>query len=105
MALAEVANGRELLPDFLSGSCKTAKFGKLEVESGEAGVFHEVKLVFAFVKAGLDIVGEVDEELLGKRAGPGSRGGRRVEGRDNSREGVKEMGWGVQPGTESSHGS
>ena len=97
LAVTHVANGGKLLPDFLGCGSKATEFGELEMECSKVGVVSEEELVLAFLEAGLDVMGEVDEELLSKGARPGSNGsgGGGIQSGDDGLERVKELGRGV----------
>ena len=71
LVAAHGADGREVVVDVLGSISQTSEFSELEVEGGEGGVFLEVEGTATFVKAGLEFMGEVGEELLSEGAGPG----------------------------------
>ena len=93
LVAAHQTDGREVVVDVLGSIGQASEFSELEMEGSEGGVFFKVEGAAAFVKAVLEIGGEVGEELLRQGAGPGrdgSRGGR-VEGGRQGEEFAKHL--------------
>ena len=71
---AHAPDGREIVVDLLGRVGKAAELIQLEGEGGQGAVVGQFEGMAAFVETGLELIGEVGEELLGQGSGPRGNG-------------------------------